>query len=97
MKKLFAASLTMVTTLSSAGMCETLHSISTSIMTARQNSTAMTEVMKLTNGIEAVEQLVIIAYQQPRYSVEENRQNAISEFANDVYVACLVEEQESEQ
>lgn len=72
--------------------CDSLHSLSTSLMRARQNGVSMATMMQSIRGRaseEFLRALVIEAYEVPRYSSDEYRGRAVEDFANDQYLTCV--------
>ncbi|TIV12713.1 MAG: hypothetical protein E5V95_35670, partial [Mesorhizobium sp.] len=74
--------------------CNAIGGLARSVMTKRQSGADMSEIM---TAVESIDQkdfipiarsIVIAAYGIPRWNGEELKQQAISDFANDVQVRC---------
>ncbi|GAB3099823.1 hypothetical protein G8770_03680 [Aestuariicella hydrocarbonica] len=71
--------------------CKMVESTATTIMKARQNGAALSNLMEIADDSKFIEQVAIMAYDQPQYSTPENQKNAVSKFANELYLACIKE------
>jgi len=71
--------------------CADLYSLATEIMTARQNNVPMPGLMAIMSGQPALEAIVRDAYSHPAYSVKDNKQDAVNDFANDIANACYAQ------
>ena len=74
--------------------CDVIGNLAESIMKNRQNGTSMASVMKTASEskssvVEVMEELVIIAYDIPRYSTENMQLITIGDFRDDVYLECV--------
>ncbi|MCL5767342.1 hypothetical protein [Acinetobacter sp. ANC5681] len=76
--------------------CESLDSLSTSAMTARQKGVALIEVLKMADTVEGAEdqkkyvQIIIKqAFAETRYSSPEYQAKAITDFRNKIYLDCI--------
>lgn len=81
-------------------LCESIESYSETVMRRRQNGTSMSESIRILNNIkindegisktmkEAAEQIIIEAYDISEYSIDENKEEAISDFKNRQFKAC---------
>lgn len=82
-------------TVSNSDFCKVIDDLSKSIMSNRQTGMAMVDSMQIANKIEddqmkdLVQAIVNDAYAEPRYSVEENQEKAITDFRNKMYHACI--------
>lgn len=75
-----------------ADTCDLVNKLAHSIMDARQRGVDMAEAMRLANESEIadlIKPIIIAAYEKPRYSVEENQRNAVTDFKNSVYLVCV--------
>lgn len=74
--------------------CAAMQRLAKSIMTARQNGFAMSDMMSKSDASgDAIvkkldESLIIYAYSLPRYSTNEMQQKSIEDFGNDTYLQC---------
>ena len=59
------------------------------IMQLRQSNAPIADVLKITEDFEVLLELVIKAYETPRYNSEEYKDNAIIDFSNLAMVSCL--------
>lgn len=62
------------------------------IMKARQAGKDMAKVLEAVGdagGVQKERDLVIRAYESPRFSTEKNKTRAIDDFRNDIYLACI--------
>lgn len=63
-------------------------------MTVRQHGVPIYDAMKIVgmDDIDAInelsENLVLMAYERPRYSSEENQKNIIGDFRDSAYLMC---------
>lgn len=75
------------------GSCDAIGILAKSVMSARQGGVPMQDI--LSNGVgskkvsELTRLLAMAAYDQPRFSTEEHQERAITEFQNQMYLACL--------
>ena len=75
-------------------VCDELNNLARSVMNARQSGMEMRQLIEVVRGNEASEvaiEIIIRAYEKPRYSVEKNKQNAIKDFQNEIYLQCIRE------
>ena len=80
--------------------CTEISDLARLIMTGRQRNAPMSAMMeivtqhssgeKMTKGLTA---MIMLAYGQPRYSTERMQQNAINDYANDTFLACMRQHQ----
>ena len=68
--------------------CEEIERLSRAIMDARQAGVALVKVTEVMKG-SALKPIVIDAYTRPLWSVDENKERAVNEFANSIYLICL--------
>lgn len=79
---------------SEAGICDAVAKSARTLMKARQAGVPLATVMKPLEGRspgvrEAMTEMVIAAYDQPRFNSPEFVQRSIDDFANDQHLACL--------
>ena len=75
-------------------VCDELNNLARSVMNARQAGMEMRQLIEVVRGNEASEvaiEIIIRAYEMPRFSVEKNKQNAIKDFQNEIYLQCIRE------
>lgn len=103
MKPLIALTLALATLTSQASdepttqeICKSIADLAEVIMQARQNGRDMSVLMDLVGeSFEDAEvrrpydRMVVLAYDSPRFSVEKNQQDAVSDFKNSVYLSCF--------
>ena len=75
--------------------CSVLGDTSAKIMLARQGGMPMSKMMGIANGLSddpetkiLMTEIIVAAYDVPRYSVEENMTEAVIDFRNDVELEC---------
>lgn len=68
--------------------CSQLHEAATLTMQYRQEGIAMIKLYQATEH-EMIRAIIKDAYKQPRYTLEEYQQNAVIDFANDIYLQCV--------
>lgn len=69
--------------------CEQFAQVSAVIMEGRQKGMPMVDVMKVATGTPVFEEIIKQAYSVKRFSSDEYQQEAITEFSNMIYRACL--------
>lgn len=80
--------------------CDEVDSIAKTIMTHRQNGVAMKDLIHAIDRVpvntpaynvvrKIVESMISLAYEYPMYSTEEFKQQAITDFRNNAYKACM--------
>lgn len=69
--------------------CTVIGQSATSIMKARQRGVNMAQLLGDIKGSSILTKLIEMAYDQPRYSTEENTQREIEDFTNDVINGCM--------
>ena len=93
MKKIIALLAVMVSFNASAS-CEALEGLSASVMKARQYGVRASELLDMSkddspSDKEFLKKLVTMAYKRPIRGSEETKNEAIAEFANELYIACI--------
>jgi curli biogenesis system outer membrane secretion channel CsgG len=71
--------------------CSTYSSLANKIMEARQGGVSMAEQMKIMADDEIAQRLVVMAYEQPRYSTDRVQSKTIVDFENTVHLTCIQE------
>lgn len=69
--------------------CSAYSSLAARVMEGRQAGITMSESMKIMADDGTMQQLVISAYEQPRYATERMQKRAIVDFENTVHLACV--------
>ena len=70
--------------------CASLSETAATVMEVRQMGYPMSKLMEAAERDGALARaLVIEAYRQPRYSSDGYKENAIKDFANEVYLQCI--------
>ena len=93
MKNLILATLLTLSTSANAEeaktvTCEEIERLSRAIMDARQAGVALVDVTNVMKG-SVLSPIVIDAYSVPLWSVDTNKERAVNEFANSIYLICL--------
>lgn len=72
-------------------VCEEYSESARLIMGARQDGVEIAKVMRLAEKADdaAIKDIVVRAYSEPRYNTERNKQNSVTDFSNEVYLACI--------
>lgn len=68
--------------------CLVLSEIAGMVMLNRQNGTSMSKLMQIADGNALFEEIIILAYDEPRFSTDSNKRNAVLDFRNEVEHAC---------
>ena len=69
--------------------CKDWERLATSIMTKRQEGAMMSDMYATAEENEAIEDMIIQAYEQPRYQTEMHKTRIINKFANEYFKACI--------
>lgn len=69
--------------------CTSTSEMAEAVMSARQGGVPMREAMEIMEGREFHERMVMVAYERNRYSTQEYQQEAITEFGNAWFSACM--------
>jgi hypothetical protein len=69
--------------------CESLGKLATNVMTSHQSGTSMSELMKLANGNDFIEKIIISAYESPRYSSKKMQDRSTGQFRDKIYLECV--------
>lgn len=65
--------------------CEDLENLARSVMNSRQSGVSMSDMVKVAPEFKW---MIIAAFEQPRFSTEENQTEASQDFANTIALAC---------
>lgn len=75
--------------------CKNLYQLAENIMSFRQDGVSVVKQMELIESTKPskdfkglMEMIVEEAYKKPKFSSEEYKTEAITEFANDIYIQC---------
>ncbi len=72
--------------------CTQMEGIAASIMTYRQYDGRMSKMIRLArenNTLGVMQPIIEVAFKRPVMSYEPNKKKAITQFANDFYMACI--------
>lgn len=77
-------------------ICVVISRYAEKIMEARQSNVDITKMMEIAAMAEGKvapwkRAMILRAYEQPRYASEEYRDNAVRDFKNEAYLACMKE------
>lgn len=70
-------------------LCASIETLSSAVMTARQSEVPLSEMLTAIKYDPVTTEIIKLAYSQPAYSVESNKESAIARFANDMHLHCL--------
>lgn len=70
-------------------MCAMLGTYAEAVMSARQSGTPLAAILETVSGEPVLRGLVMVAYDQPRFSTAEYQQEAIDVFRDNVHLGCL--------
>jgi len=70
-------------------ICNDIADLAKAVMTARQNNVDIKKLYDAANGIDGARNMVTVAYSKPRFKSEEYKQNAITDFSNNFFLACV--------
>ena len=93
MKKLLLATILTIGSMSAFAdeqkdECLFAHQLATVIMKNRQLEEELPRMIKIANGNKVIEQVVLMAYDRPAFSLEKNQKREVKEFANKIYAQC---------
>lgn len=92
MRKILAIATLLVSGSAFAGACEDRADLAREVMASRQAGVPIADVIRLAKEsnayTKATRDLILRAYEAPRYQTEEHQQREITEFENAAYVAC---------
>ena len=71
-----------------AEQCELAVQIAEAIMQNRQAGTPISKMMEVADGNQAIIGLILVAYDTPRFSTQEYQLQAVTDFSNEVGLAC---------
>ena len=69
--------------------CAKISELAGHVMKSRQRNVPMADVVNFFPAGSPWIEIVIKAYEKPRMSVEENQQNMIQDFQNQLYLECV--------
>ena len=70
-------------------VCNTMNDTAGTIMGNRQDGRSMSDLMKLANGNKIIEELIIAAYDSPRYRTKAHQTKSVEDFKNEVFLDCI--------
>ena len=70
-------------------MCAGYSKLAKTIMELRQDNISMPDMYNALKDSELSIEMLKAAFKVPLYSTEDYKQNAVNEFANDVFLACI--------
>ena len=68
--------------------CQKIGQLSSKIMESRQRGAPMSDLMQIAGDSELMQQIVIDAYETPRFSSDKYQENAIKDFRSEWELAC---------
>ena len=75
-----------------SGFCKSIADISETIMEKRQEGVKMIDMLELAKDNKAVESIVLDAYDFPKFSLDENKREMVSDFSDRWLMACIKNE-----
>jgi hypothetical protein len=69
-------------------LCEEVADLASTTMASRQSGAPMANVMSMSED-PSFEDIVISAYERPRYTTQEHQQRAIQNFRDEWYLDCV--------
>lgn len=69
--------------------CAEIASLAGNIMTLRQVGKPMAEVYKIANGSKLIEAMAVQAYETPRFSTKQAKDEYIGKFKDTWFLACI--------
>jgi len=72
--------------------CKSITDISETIMEKRQDGVKMIDMLNLVKDNDAVRNIVIDAYDFPKFSIDENKREMVSVFSDRWLMACIKNE-----
>ena len=75
-------------------ICDSYGGVAEAVMEQRQRNAPLTEVMKAAEYVygqplDYLQQIVVDAYEQPRFNTKENQSQAVLEFRRKIEIACI--------
>lgn len=70
-------------------MCAAFATYAEVVMKARQSGVPLGQMLETIDGEPLLRSLVMVAYDQPRFSTESYQQEAIDVFRDNVHLGCL--------
>jgi len=68
--------------------CESISNLAKQVMINRQSNVAMSKMVNIFKKEDGLTFLVVMAYEQPRFSTVEYQTKAADDFANEIYMLC---------
>ena len=84
--------LSMPATAQVSEFCKSIAEISETIMQKRQEVVKMIDMLEIVKDNKAVESIVLDAYDFPKFSVDENKREMVSDFSDRWLMACIKNE-----
>lgn len=69
--------------------CYDVHELAETIMSGRQEGVSMSDLYRTADGHALAEHLVILAFEQPKYSGDRMKNETITEFASMAFKECI--------
>ena len=69
--------------------CQTISELAGSVMEVRQSGASMVEVYKSMSGNELAIDMVVMAYDQPKFSTDKYRAESITSFSDQWFTVCI--------
>lgn len=69
--------------------CEDIAGLAKSVMSARQNGVSLSKLIKITGKDNLMKTMVMLAYDETRFSTKKFQDRAVSKFENKWMLACL--------
>ena len=72
-------------------LCASVSELAKTTMQGRQGGAPMNKLMETAKGNKLIEELIILAYDSPRYGTESMRAKSIENFRDKAYLECIKE------
>jgi len=69
--------------------CSLYEELAGSIMTHRQSGTSISKIMKIVGNDELLQKMIVMAYEESRWGVEDNQKKSIENFKNKWFLMCF--------
>lgn len=70
-------------------VCTSYAELAETLMEGRQAGVSMARAMDVAKDDPTVSKMVIMAYDEPRMSVEENKRRAVEDFRDLIFMGCI--------
>jgi hypothetical protein len=70
-------------------LCNKLNETAQSIMEDRQEGVSMKKLMEIAKGNKLIENIIIAAYDRPRYYTKEMQIKSVEDFRDEIYLYCI--------